>query len=127
MAPLPLVVPLGPVLPVVGAPAPPVVAPPMVLPGVVVAPGVPVPLMAPLLPVELAAPPAAVAAESVPSVLLGVLVLVLVLVSLWLLPQLLSKVPPSSTAARGKEVLKKRIKLKMKVKARMPFLYTVRR
>jgi len=74
---------------------------------------VPVPFMS--VPVVLVpvvgVPPTVVAAESVPSVLLGVLVLVVV--SLWLLPQLLSEMPPNSTAARGKEVLKKRIKQRL--------------
>jgi hypothetical protein len=72
--------------------------------------------MVPPVPVESGVPPTLSAAESVPSVLLGVLVLVPFSPP----PQLVSKVPPSSKVARGKKELENRMTSKVRVKAIMP-------
>ena len=105
MAPVLLVVPLAPVPPTVGVPAVPAGLLPVAEVPVAEVPGA-VPLIAPLLlagaPVglpelsESGMPPTLVAAESVPSVLLGVVV------EAPLPPQLPNSRPPSTRAAKAR-------------------------
>lgn len=116
MAPVLLVVPLAPVPPMVGVPAVPAGLLLMVLPVAevpvadvlgsvlfMVAPLAGVPIVPPAL-VESGMPPTLVAAESVPSVLLGVLV------EAPLPPQLPRKKPPATRAARARPEREKDIR-----------------
>ena len=122
MAPVPLVVPLAPVPPVVGVPV--VLAGLLMVPPVV---EVPVLFMAPEPPAggligppelsESGIPPTLVAAESVPSVLLGVLV------EAPLPPQLPSSKPPSTRAANARPEKEEVIKMKKLGNGVMAYLY----
>jgi hypothetical protein len=100
LAPVLLVVPLAPVPPEVGLPA----APALPVPPVGEMP-VPLPLIVPPVPVESGMPPTLVAAESVPSVLLGVEVVASPVLPL----QAPSSQPPSSKAAKARPEWKCRI------------------